>query len=108
MKTNEQGVVVEYPNATMELPEWMIHQSFRYILGRMTYAVSTWVDWAVENWDQIPDHEKGIIIRELDEEFIKDDAVRKREKTGIFYRPLGMDTDREQWERVRKLYYACS
>ena len=74
------------------LPEWMIHQSFRYCLGRMTYAVSVWIDWAVDNWDDIPENTQKLIKRELQEAFDLDKCV----KSGI----LGMDMDKEQWKRL--------
>ena len=86
----------------METPDFMIHQSFRYVLGRMTYAVSNWCDWAVANWDKIPEGERAIIERELEEAFEKDDAQRETETR--LWLPLGHDCDREQWERVRAVY----
>lgn len=97
IRVNEQGMVVEQ----IDLPTIMIHQSFRYVLGRRSHAVSTWVDWAVENWDIIPDREKGCIIRELEEEFDKDDKARRE---GDNYNPLGPDMHREEWQRIRNLY----
>lgn len=85
----------------MSCPDFMIHQSFRYVLGRMTYAVSQWCDWAVDNWDDIPEGEKNIVIRELEEAFDQDDSARD---SGRPFLPLGHDCDRRQWERVRSLY----
>jgi hypothetical protein len=88
----------------MELPDSMIHQSFRYVLGRMTYAVGVWCDWAVANWDKIPNSEKAIIERELEEAFDLDDTTRRT--GGSDFLPLGHDCDRQQWERVRAMYRA--
>jgi len=76
----------------MNLPEWMIYQSFRYCLGRKTYAVSKWVDWAIENWDDIPEHTQGLIKREVQEAF-------EQYKRGQ-YLILGLEMDKQQWKRI--------
>jgi hypothetical protein len=86
----------------MDLPDSMIHQSFRYVLGRMTLAVCVWCNWAVANWDKIPNSEKAIIERELDEVFDMDDNARRTCRSDFL--PLGHDCDRQQWERVRAMY----
>jgi hypothetical protein len=83
----------------MNLPDFMIHQSFRYVLGRRTYAVQEWCDWCVENWNKIPESEQNIIIRELEESFKLDSASKSE-----FFKPLGDECDKVCWERVRKLY----
>ena len=88
----------------MDLPERMIHQSFRYCLGRMTYAVSEWCDWAVANWDKIPEGEKQIIGKELEEAFTRDAILMPKERP--HFSPLGHNQDKQQWERVRRLYNA--
>lgn len=85
----------------MDLPEHMIHQSFRYVLGRMSYAVSEWVDWCVRAWPDIPESERAIIRRELDEAFMRAEYC---DQIGAHFSPLGSECDREQWERVRALY----
>lgn len=86
---------------TMALPVDFIHQSFRYVLGRVSYAVSDWVDWCVAAWPTIPESERHIIQRELEHAFERDDDFRAK---GAAYLPLGMDCDRSEWERVRALY----
>lgn len=86
----------------MDLPEHMIHQSFRYIIGRMSYAVSEWVDWCVQAWPEIPVSERAIIQRELEAAFERDDMLGKTARA--HFSPLGSECDREQWERVRALY----
>jgi len=75
------------------MPTRMIHQSFRYVLGRASYAVSDWVDWAVAYWDEIPGEEKRIIVRELEEAFDHRDPDH-----------MGMECDRREWVRIRVLY----
>lgn len=87
----------------MYLPDFMIYQSFRYVLGRRTYAVGMWCDWAVENWERIPEHDKLLIKKELNEAFKRDEKERK--KTGkTSFLTLGDRCDRAQWDRVRELY----
>lgn len=83
------------------LPAAFIHQSFRYVLGRRTYAVSIWCDWCVANWNNIPTGEAAIIERELEEAYVFDDRDR-RENRDVKY--LGDDCDRLSWDRVRACY----
>ena len=75
----------------MELPDRFIHQTTRYVLGRMTYAVEEHCKWLIVNWKNIPEPEKIIIQSDIEEAF--------RRGTG-----LGMDIDRQCWEEVRKLW----
>lgn len=98
----------------MELPKFMIHQSFRYTLGRMTYAVQVWVNWAVTAWPTLPESTRDLIERELEEKFYYDDRTRtdianaaKAHKVlppNVDIKPLGHDCDRAQWQRIRDLY----
>ena len=78
----------------MKLPVSFIHQSFRYVLGRRTYAVKDWCDWCVANWERIPGRGKHIIMRELEEAFDKNDP-------NLW---LGDKCDIASWVRVRALY----
>lgn len=86
----------------MMLPTFMIIESFRYVLGRMTYAVSMWTNWIVENWDKIPEYDQNTIIIELEEAFKRDDAERKKDL--YQHKTLGHDCDRVDWEKVRALW----
>jgi len=85
-----------------EVPTWMIHQSFRYVLGRRSYAVSDWCAWFLSNIDSIPTNELVIIYRELKEaiEQNEDDIAEGKE-----YSCLGDDMDREWWLKV---YYTLN
>lgn len=85
----------------MVLPTSFIYQSFRYVLGRMTYVVSVWCNWCVENWDKIPEFDRGIIQKELEEAFKRDDMERA---DNFNYKTLGHDCDRADWARVRNLW----
>lgn len=86
------------------IPPFMIHQSFRYMLGRTSYAVSVWCEWAVENWEAIPAAERAIIARELDEAFARDDEFREESSWADLGKPLGHDCDRRSWAAVREMY----
>ena len=81
----------------LKLPTWMIHQSFRYCLGRRTYAVSVFVNWALANIEQMPESEKQIIKRELREAFEREDRLKLR---GSRFSPIGDKCDREQWQKL--------
>jgi hypothetical protein len=71
--------------------------AFRYCLGRMTGVVFDCVQCFIDNWEDVDDNERTIIYRELLEEIDRDDYARLRNSQ---YKPLGMDCDRVQWERL--------
>lgn len=92
---------------TAEIPDWMIIDAVRYAVGRTSYQTGVTSDWLVAHWQDIPDHVRAIIRRDLENEFRMDDDCRKRIETGERQPgglPLGWDCDREVWERVRKLW----
>lgn len=94
--------------ATAELPVFMIHQSFRYMLGRRSYAVSDWIDWVIENWDSLPSNSKNIIQTELEERFNCIDFCSGDDDELIVVNPadnpLGDDVDLANWLRLRKMW----
>jgi hypothetical protein len=73
----------------------------RYCLGRMSYIVGDCVNWLVQQWPNIKPEARIVIQRDIEHEFRRDDEARER---GDGYKPLGMDMDRRQWERVRSLW----
>lgn len=73
----------------------------RYYLGRMTYAVTDYCNLLIRHWPQLGKQARAIIARDVDEAFVRDDEARA---AGAEYKPLGMDADRKQWERVRALW----
>ena len=73
----------------------------RYCLGRQTYIVSDCRDWLIEQWPNIKPSARAVIQRDIEESFARDDESRE---AGNSYRPLGMDWDREDWEKVRGLW----
>lgn len=77
--------------------------SFRYYVGRMTYAVSSYCNLLIREWPNISSHAKVIIQKDLELEFERDDRLRKMDEKTHFL-PLGHDCDRENWEKVRLLW----
>lgn len=73
----------------------------RYCLGRMSYIVGDCADWLVSVWPTLEEGARNCIQRDVEEAFVRDDEARER---GDEYKPLGMDCDRAEWERVRKLW----
>ena len=78
----------------------------RYNLGRMTYAVGSCVEWLIHIWPDLHEKARSIIQRDVEEAFVADDRDRARLKGESGYKRLGMDMDRREWERVRKLWEA--
>lgn len=64
-------------------------QSFRYCLGRMTYAVSTCVEDLARHWNVLP-----VALQEQ----IQDDIRKAIERGGA-----GMDIDVRQWDKILQL-----
>ena len=95
------------PELTRE-QEWgfeglMAIAAFRYCCGRQSYIVKACADWLIDVWPMLPDSVRAIIQRDLEEEFARDNEARARDQV---YKPLGWDCDRQDWERVRKLWGA--
>jgi hypothetical protein len=67
--------------------------AFRYALGRMTYMPEHVGNWLIKNRDALPEHDRKLIIREIDE------AERLH--------GLGMECDVATWKRVRKAFAAA-
>lgn len=72
--------------------------SFRYYLGRQTYAVDDFCNLLISNWPTLPDQCKRLIGKELKEAFRQDDLDRLDE--GKTYHRLGHDCDRQSWAKV--------
>ena len=81
----------------MNCPNWMIHQSVRYCLGRRSYAVSDCTDWLIKNWQEIPENTRAIIKQDVEAQF-------EMEQRGYEYYALGDDMDRRQWLAVAELW----
>lgn len=61
-----------------------------YYLGRMTYAVGDFCALLIEHWPTLPPETQALIRRDVERAFAAD--------------TLGMDCDRAEWARVRKLW----
>ena len=82
---------------------YLIHCAFRYNLGRMTIASSMFAGDLAKAWPMLPEGTANMIRRELEDAFKSDDEARLR---GAGHNPLGMDCDRDAWEKVRQAYSA--
>ena len=79
----------------------MATAAVRYCLGRQSYIVGDCVDWLIGCWPSLSEGCRKVIARDISEAFAKDDEARE---CGDTYRPLGMDIDRQQWERAVALW----
>ena len=76
-----------------------------YYLGRMSYTVDSFCNLIVKNWNLLTEPTKILIKRTVEERFERDDFFRKnKENDDRGWFPLGMDCDRESWEKVRNLW----
>ena len=81
-----------------EIPEWMILDSFRYAMGRMSYQVGITTAWLIDNWGTLSAGLQEMIKKELDDELKRDTEARECRTNR--YLPLGMDMDRAEWVRL--------
>ena len=72
----------------------------RYCLGLLLH-VSNCADWLIAIWPELTDNARNIIKRDVEEAFARDDEDRA---DSSYYKALGHDCDRAQWERVRELW----
>lgn len=82
-----------------ELTLWV--GATRYYLGRQTYAVEDFCNLLIGEWPSLSSHTKQILMRDINEEFRRDDDARAN---GAEHKPLGHDCDRKSWARVRNLW----
>ena len=79
----------------------LVFWSFRYMLGRQSYAVSDFAERLALSWDSLEKRVQRLIIKELNEAFEKDDEDRALK---MDYKTLGGDCDRESWLKVKHAY----
>ena len=77
------------------------HGAFSYYCGRATIAVSAFIDDLIKNWPILSPKVKHLIARDLERAFLEDDDLRAK---GASYKRLGHDCDRQEWEKVRRLW----
>tara|TARA_Y100000310_G_scaffold263550_1_gene273806 strand:+ start:137 stop:499 length:363 start_codon:yes stop_codon:yes gene_type:complete len=64
----------------------LLFYSFRYALGRSTYAVEDVADMIIKYWDMLSSNEKSCIIKEIEHSIAQDN--------------YGMDMDLKSWQKV--------
>lgn len=74
--------------------------SFRYHLGRQTYAVGMFCEMLLRHWHEIDSKTQNLIRNELAEEIARDNKAREE---GWTVKPLGADIDRAEWVTVAKV-----
>ena len=77
----------------------------RYYLGRRTGSVTSYCDTLIQMWPQLPYLTQGLIRRDVDEAFAKDDKQRTLAPVSSGLYALGDACDREAWSRVRGLWH---
>jgi hypothetical protein len=73
----------------------------RYHMGRTSYAVQEFCALLIKEWKNIDHRTRSIIITDVLKEIDRDNIART---AGRDHLPLGMDMDRAQWEKVRKIF----
>ena len=77
----------------------------RYFLGRMTASVDSFCMLLIQEWATLPVQVRGLIRRDVEEAFTRDDYFRVEVgRIGLSRFPLGHDCDRNSWARVRQLW----
>lgn len=79
----------------------------RYYLGRMSASVDSFCTLLIQEWDTLPMSVRGLIRRDVEEAFARDDSQRYAATLSGPY-PLGHDCDRDSWTRVRHLWATAS
>lgn len=105
----ELGVNLDFAVAVLDAmsghDHLMVIAATRYCLGRMTYVVGECAAWLIKIWPLLSEQTKAIVQRDIEEAFARDDADRA---DGRERKALGWDSDRREWERVRKLWSDAS
>jgi hypothetical protein len=106
MKTAaERRRIVAICNQFEGAPDELVFFSFRYFIGRMTFATCTFAQDLAKAWEFLNERTRTQIERELEDAFKRDDCLRAEPNRGSSnYYPLGMDCDRAAWELVRAKY----
>ena len=93
----DQEICSFFEGGAGELVFW----AFRYFVGRMTIATTCFARDLAKAWKYLPQREKDLIHKELDQLFEDDNRARKQDSKHL---PLGMDMDRDSWQLVRDAY----
>ena len=79
----------------------LVFWSFRYMLGRQSYAVSDFAERLALSWHTLEKRDQRLIVKELNKAFEKDDEDRALKRD---YKTLGGDCDRHSWQKVKDAY----
>lgn len=95
--------------ACFDSPSDLVFWSFRYFLGRMTIHTCCFAEDLARGWEHLDPIVQERIKSELEKAFEQDDRVRKLEleepkKAYNYYLPLGHDSEREAWQKLRDTY----
>lgn len=84
----------------------LVFFSFRYFLGRMSASVSGFTESLIVAWPHLNEKTKNQIKKELRKAIEEDDKMRDDPVCSPSYYPLGMDCDRECWDKVMQAILA--
>ena len=88
------------------VPDWMIINAVRHVIGRHSSQVITTCEWLVSNWDWLSTDCKNTITKDVENTFKLYNHWKKAIKIISQYPeycPLGSQCDINDWNRVRKL-----
>lgn len=87
-----------------ESPSDLVFWTFRYFLGRRTIHTVVFAQNLAEAWPNLDERVQHLICRELESAFEADDRMRSNKRNIGLAAPLGDNSDREAWEKVRAAY----
>lgn len=87
-----------------ESPSDLVFWAFRYFLGRRTIHTVVFAQNLAEAWPSLDERVQHLICRELEFAFESDDKIRANKRNVGLVAPLGDDSDREAWAKVRAAY----
>jgi hypothetical protein len=87
-----------------ESPSDLVFWTFRYFLGRRTIHTVVFAQNLAESWASLDERVQHLICRELEAAFEADERARTNKYNTGSVAPLGDDSDREAWAKVRAAY----
>lgn len=87
-----------------ESPSDLVFWTFRYFLGRRTIHTVVFAQNLAEAWPSLDERVQHLICRELEAAFEADERARTNKYNTGSVAPLGDDSDREAWAKVRAAY----
>lgn len=91
----KQSATVRVLHQFGQLPDWVVINAIRYALGRMTYCVAEACDWAIANWSKLTPYAHHVIRSDVEAQFDRETRIPGS---------LRLQEDREDWQRVRRLW----